>query len=144
MIFVVRLHYAIHVINTILDNKDLEMNFTTFPELRDVLMELDFDLKMAEKLDERKRSPSVSTPSPNTPSTADQAISKRITVMETELKSIDEAREKIVKEVEGMRKSIDRVKTCFGNFTNDLKFFQAVTRATLYLNQGTMERSESE
>jgi hypothetical protein len=64
------------------------------------MLELELDLKMVEKLDENK-------PSPNAPIMTDDGISSRITAIKTELASIVEARQDMVKELEEMRQSLD-------------------------------------
>jgi hypothetical protein len=115
MIFVVRLHYARHVLNTFECIPIWNFNFKTFPELREVLMELEFDLKMVDKLDVRKR---IST----SPASGNDAISSRILAIKAELAS---ARETMVE----MRQCIDRVETGFDIVCNDIRVFQAETRA---------------
>jgi hypothetical protein len=72
------------------------------------MSELEFDLKMVEKLDECK-------PSFNPPIVANNGISICIMAIKTELASVVEAREDIVKELEEMRQSIDRVTFFFEN-----------------------------
>jgi hypothetical protein len=57
MIFVVRLHYAVHVVNNIeTTSEKWKMDFATFPELHNVLSELEFDLKMSDKSDTHTKS----------------------------------------------------------------------------------------
>jgi hypothetical protein len=51
MIFVVRLHYTIHVVNNIEGYEKWKMNFITFPKLCAVVSELEFNLKITVKLD---------------------------------------------------------------------------------------------
>lgn len=64
------------------------------------MLELELDLKMVEKLDEDK-------PSPNAPIMTNDGISSCITAIKTELASIVEARQDMVKELEEMRQSLD-------------------------------------
>jgi hypothetical protein len=56
MIFVVRLYFTNYVVNNIKHYEKLKMNFATFPELCAVVSELEYDLKIAVKLDAQKSS----------------------------------------------------------------------------------------
>jgi hypothetical protein len=87
-------------VNNIEGLEKWKMNFATFPELHTVLLELEFNLKMADKSDVHKSSP-------NSPAMATKAISTRRMAIRTELESIVEARENMVKELEEMRQSIN-------------------------------------
>lgn len=44
MVFVVRLHYAVHVLNVVETNPKV-FNFQTFPELKNVLLQVEWELK---------------------------------------------------------------------------------------------------
>jgi len=127
MIFVVRLHYAVHVVNNIESSEKWKMDFATFPELHDVLSELEFDLKMSDKSDTHKSSR-------NSPATTTEAISTRITAIRMELELCGSTRENMVKELEELRESIDRAQTCVDNFSIDMKLFEAETKASILEN----------
>jgi hypothetical protein len=78
MIFVVRLHFAMYVLNTVEEGpKKWKLDFATFPELEKVLSELESDIMMEEKVDEHKLIPN-----------------------KTELVCVAEARDDIVKELD--------------------------------------------
>jgi hypothetical protein len=104
MIFVVRLHFAIYVLKILQGKKNLKWDFATFPELQQVMAELEFDLTMVEKLDEHK-------PSPKMPITTNERIPTSVMEIITELASIVQAREAIVQELDYMKQSIVRVQT---------------------------------
>jgi hypothetical protein len=109
MIFIIRLHFAMYVLN-ILEGKKWKLDFATFPELKKLLSELEYDLTMVEKLDEHN-------PIPNLPIMTNDGIPTCITAIKTELAD--------------MKQSIDRVQTILDNFSTELQFTVAVTRATM-------------
>jgi hypothetical protein len=104
MIFVVRLHFAIYVLKMLRGKKGLKWDFATFPELQQVMAELEFDLTMVEKLDEHK-------PSPKMPIMTNGRVPTSVMEIITELASIVQSREVIVKELDYMKESIVRVQT---------------------------------
>jgi hypothetical protein len=135
MIFVVRLHFAMHVLNILEKGKKWKLDFFTFPELQKVMLELELDLKMVEKLDENK-------PSPNAPIMTDDGISSRITAIKMELASIVEARQDMVKELEEMRQSLDRVTTNLDNFSTYIELVIVKNRATML--EGLLKKDSKE
>ena len=125
MIFVVRLHFAMYVLNTLENGpKKWKLDFATFPELREVLSELESDIMMEEKVDEHELSPN-----------------------KTELVCVAEARDDIVKELDDMKQCIVRVQTILNNISTELQSTIAKTVATMleeHLKKLSKEESHSD
>jgi hypothetical protein len=125
MIFIVRLHFAMYVLNTLGEGpKKWKLDFATFPELQKVISELESDIIMEEKVDKHK-------PSPN----------------KMELECVAEARDDIVKELDDMKQCIVRVQTILNNIHTKLQSTVAKTVATMleeHLKKGRTEESDSD
>ena len=75
MIFVVRLHFTTQVMNKLTD-EEWEMDFATFPELRAVLDDLEYDLR-TRAANKDKAGSLKSSPIPP-PETSNEGMSTRI------------------------------------------------------------------
>jgi Lon protease-like protein len=99
------------------------LDFATFPELQKVLLELESDIIMEEKVDKHKLSPN-----------------------KTELVCVAEARDEIIKELDYMKQCIVRVQTILNNISTKLQSTVAKTVATMVeenLKKGRTEESDS-
>jgi len=123
MIFVIKLHFAMYVLNTLEEGpKKWKLDFATFPELQKVLSELESDIMMEEKMDEHELRPN-----------------------KTELVFGAEARDDIVKELDDMKQCIVRVQTILNNICTELQSTIAKTVATMleeHLKKGSKEESQ--
>jgi hypothetical protein len=123
MIFVIKLHFAMYVLNTLEEGpKKWKLDFATFPELQKVLSELESDIMMEEKMDEHELRPN-----------------------KTELVCVAEARDDIVKELDDMKQCIVRVQTILNNIRTELQSTIAKTVATMleeHLKKGSKEESQ--
>jgi hypothetical protein len=110
------------VLNTLENGpKKWKLDFATFPELREVLSELESDIMMEEKVDEHELSPN-----------------------KTELVCVAVARDDIVKELDDMKQCIVRgVETILNNISTELQSTIATTVATM-LEQHLKKLSKEE